>query len=126
MACGYVLLSCVASGSRRLVVLKNNKGVEENRVRHLDYGVQFNKLMYQRMLKNEKITLFSPSDVPGLYEAFLRIVEFERLYIQYENDPTIRKKQIDALELFTPLRRACEHGSNLSTKCRLLQYTQSV
>ena len=49
-----------------LLVLKNNKGVEENRVRHLDYGVQFNKLMYTRLLKNEDITLFSPSDVPGL------------------------------------------------------------
>ena len=85
-----------------LLVLKNNKGVEENRVRHLDYGVQFNKLMYQRMLKNEKITLFSPSDVPGLYEAFFADqIEFERLYVQYENDPSIRKKQIDALELFT-------------------------
>ena len=85
-----------------LLVLKNNKGVEENRVRHLDYGVQFNKLMYQRMIKNEKITLFSPSDVPGLYDAFFADqIEFERFYLQYEDDPTIRKKQIDALELFT-------------------------
>ncbi len=85
-----------------LLVLKNNRGVEENRVRHLDYGVQFNKLMYQRMLKNEHITLFSPSDVPGLYEAFFADQdEFERLYLQYEADPEIRKKQIPALELFT-------------------------
>ena len=85
-----------------LLVLKNNKGVEENRVRHLDYGVQFNKLMYQRMIKNEKITLFSPSDVPGLYDAFFADQAlFEKLYLQYEDDPTIRKKQIDALELFT-------------------------
>jgi ribonucleoside-diphosphate reductase alpha chain len=53
-----------------LLVLKNNRGVEENRVRHLDYGVQFNKLMYQRLIKGESITLFSPSDVPGLYDAF--------------------------------------------------------
>jgi len=85
-----------------LLVLKNNRGVEENRVRHLDYGVQFNKLMYQRMLKNEMITLFSPSDVPGLYDAFFADQElFETLYVRYEDDPTIRKKQIPALELFT-------------------------
>ncbi len=85
-----------------LLVLKNNRGVEENRVRHLDYGVQFNKLMYQRMLKNENITLFSPSDVPGMYDAFFADQElFEKLYVQYEDDPTIRKKQIPAMELFT-------------------------
>ncbi|MCM8542290.1 MAG: ATP cone domain-containing protein, partial [Lentisphaeraceae bacterium] len=53
-----------------LLVLKNNRGVEENRVRHMDYGVQFNKLMYERLIKNGTITLFSPSDVPGLYDAF--------------------------------------------------------
>lgn len=85
-----------------LLVLKNNRGVEENRVRHLDYGVQFNKLMYQRMLKDERITLFSPSDVPGLYDAFFQDQEeFERLYVKYEADDSIRKKQVPALELFT-------------------------
>ncbi|WP_100641274.1 class 1a ribonucleoside-diphosphate reductase subunit alpha [Alteromonas facilis] len=85
-----------------LLVLKNNRGVEENRVRHLDYGVQFNKLMYQRMIKDQDITLFSPSDVPGLYDAFFADQdEFERLYVQYENDPSIRKKQIKAVELFS-------------------------
>ena len=85
-----------------LLVLKNNRGVEENRVRHLDYGVQFNKLMYQRMIKDQHITLFSPSDVPGLYDAFFADQdEFERLYVQYENDPSIRKKQIKAMELFS-------------------------
>ncbi len=85
-----------------LLVLKNNRGVEENRVRHLDYGVQFNKLMYQRMLKDEHITLFSPSDVPGLYDAFFQDQEeFERLYSKYEADDSIRKKKIPALELFT-------------------------
>lgn len=84
-----------------LLVLKNNKGVEENRVRHLDYGVQFNKLMYTRLLKNEEITLFSPSDVPGLYDAFFADQElFEKLYVQYEDDPSIRKKKIKAIELF--------------------------
>lgn len=85
-----------------LLVLKNNRGVEENRVRHLDYGVQFNKLMYQRMLKDQNITLFSPSDVPGLYDAFFADQdEFEQLYVKYENDPSIRKKQIKAMELFS-------------------------
>ena len=85
-----------------LLVLKNNRGVEENRVRHLDYGVQFNKLMYQRMIKDQHITLFSPSDVPGLYDAFFaNQEEFERLYVKYENDPSIRKKQIKAMELFS-------------------------
>ncbi|MCC2604151.1 class 1a ribonucleoside-diphosphate reductase subunit alpha [Planctobacterium marinum] len=85
-----------------LLVLKNNRGVEENRVRHLDYGVQFNKTMYQRLIKDGHITLFSPSDVPGLYEAFFADQDkFDALYTQYEQDPTIRKKQIKALELFS-------------------------
>ncbi|OFC68663.1 class 1a ribonucleoside-diphosphate reductase subunit alpha [Alteromonas confluentis] len=85
-----------------LLVLKNNRGVEENRVRHLDYGVQFNKLMYQRMMKDGYITLFSPSDVPGLYDAFFADQnKFEELYIKYEQDDSIRKKQIKAMELFS-------------------------
>lgn len=85
-----------------LLVLKNNRGVEENRVRHLDYGVQFNKTMYQRLIKDSYITLFSPSDVPGLYEAFFADQDkFEALYTKYEQDPGIRKKQIKALELFS-------------------------
>ena len=67
-----------------LLVLKNNRGVEENRVRHLDYGVQFNKLMYQRLIEGGNITLFSPSDVPGLYDAFFADQEkFEQLYLRY-------------------------------------------
>ncbi len=85
-----------------LLVLKNNRGVEENRVRHLDYGVQFNKTMYSRLLKDDYITLFSPSDVPGLYDAFFEDQdEFERLYVQYEQDEQIRKKRIKAIELFS-------------------------
>jgi len=85
-----------------LLVLKNNRGVEENRVRHLDYGVQFNKLMYQRLIKGQEITLFSPSDVPGLYDAFFADQDkFEELYVKYEADPAIRKKRIQAIELFT-------------------------
>jgi ribonucleoside-diphosphate reductase alpha chain len=84
-----------------LLVLKNNRGVEENRVRHIDYGVQLNKLMYQRLIKGENLTLFSPHEVPGLYDAFFADqVEFERLYVQYEQDPAIRKKTIKAVELF--------------------------
>jgi ribonucleoside-diphosphate reductase alpha chain len=85
-----------------LLVLKNNRGVEENRVRHLDYGVQFNRLMYTRLIKDDYITLFSPSDVPGLYDAFFEDQEkFEQLYVKYEADSTIRKKRLKALELFT-------------------------
>lgn len=85
-----------------LLVLKNNRGVEDNRVRHMDYGVQINKTMYQRLIKNQQITLFSPSDVDGLYEAFFtNQTEFERLYQQYENDPNIRKRQVSAQELFS-------------------------
>jgi ribonucleoside-diphosphate reductase alpha chain len=84
-----------------LLVLKNNRGVEENRVRHIDYGVQLNKLMYQRLIKGENITLFSPHEVPGLYDAFFaNQAEFERLYLKYEQDPAIRKKSIKAVELF--------------------------
>lgn len=85
-----------------LLVLKNNRGVEENRVRHMDYGVQINRTLYQRLIKSENITLFSPSDVPGLYEAFFADQDkFEQLYTQYENDPTIRKRSLPAIELFS-------------------------
>lgn len=84
-----------------LLVLKNNRGVEENRVRHLDYGVQLNKLMYQRLIKGGDITLFSPHEVPGLYDAFFADQnEFERLYLKYEQDVSIRKRTIKAVELF--------------------------
>ena len=87
-----------------LLVLKNNRGVEDNRVRHMDYGVQLNKLMYQRLIQGGNITLFSPSAAPGLYDAFFADqAEFERLYLQYEADPAIRKKQIKAAELFSLL-----------------------
>lgn len=84
-----------------LLVLKNNRGIEENRVRHIDYALQINKLMYHRMLSGEKITLFSPSDVPELYETFFSDQKkFERMYIAYEKDKNIRKKSIKALDLF--------------------------
>ncbi|WOG29246.1 class 1a ribonucleoside-diphosphate reductase subunit alpha [Endozoicomonas sp. 8E] len=85
-----------------LLVLKNNRGVEENRVRHLDYGVQFNRLMYQRLITGGNISLFSPIDVPGLYDAFFEDQEkFEALYVRYEQDPNIRKKTLKAVELFS-------------------------
>ncbi|PKQ80818.1 ribonucleotide-diphosphate reductase subunit alpha [Aeromonas sobria] len=85
-----------------LLVLKNNRGVEENRVRHMDYGVQINKLMYQRLIKGGDITLFSPSDVPGLYDAFFADQDkFEALYVKYEQDPAIRKKTLKAVDLFS-------------------------
>lgn len=87
-----------------LLVLKNNRGVEENRVRQLDYGVQINRLMYTRLIKNQPITLFSPSDVPGLYDAFFEDQEkFEQLYAEYEQRDDIRKQQIPAVELFSTL-----------------------
>ena len=85
-----------------LLVLKNNRGVEDNRVRHMDYGVQINKTIYQRLIKNQNVTLFSPSDVPGLYDAFFADqTEFERLYEQYEQDDSIRKRSVPAQELFS-------------------------
>ena len=85
-----------------LVVLKNNKGTEDNRVRHMDYGVQFNKLMYERLIAGENITLFSPNDVPDLYEAFFNDQDkFKELYEKAERMTSIRKKSIPALELFS-------------------------
>lgn len=87
-----------------LLVLKNNKGVDENRVRHLDYGVQINKLMYTRFLQGKDISLFSPNEVPGLYQAFFADQDkFEELYTKYEADPSIRKGVISARELFSNL-----------------------
>jgi ribonucleoside-diphosphate reductase alpha chain len=85
-----------------LLVLKNNKGIEENRVRHMDYGVQFNKLMYERLIQGGDITLFSPSDVPGLYDAFFNDQEkFKEIYERAERNTRLRKKTIKALELFS-------------------------
>jgi len=85
-----------------LLVLKNNKGTEDNRVRHMDYGVQFNKLMYERLIAGEEITLFSPSDVPGLYNAFFEDQDkFKELYEKAERNTRIRKKKVSALDLFS-------------------------
>ena len=85
-----------------LLVLKNNKGTEDNRVRHMDYGVQFNKLMYERLIAGANITLFSPKDVPGLYDAFFADQDkFKELYEAAERKTSIRKKSIPAIELFS-------------------------
>ena len=85
-----------------LLVLKNNKGTEDNRVRHMDYGVQFSKLFYERLISGGDITLFSPSDVPGLYDAFFADQDlFKQLYEKAEQDTKIRKKTLSAVELFT-------------------------
>lgn len=90
--------------AENLLVLKNNKGTEENRIRHIDYGIQINKTMYQRFLQNKDITLFSPNEVPGLFDAFFSDQEkFEELYTEYENDPHIRKKVMSAKDLFSLL-----------------------
>jgi ribonucleoside-diphosphate reductase alpha chain len=85
-----------------LLVLKNNKGTEVNRLRQLDYGVQFSKLFYERFISGGNITLFSPNDVPGLYDAFFADQnKFKELYEAAENNENIRKKVISAMELFS-------------------------
>ena len=81
-----------------ILVLKNNKGTEDNRVRKLDYSIQISKLFYERYLKNQEVSLFSPHDVPGLYDAF-GTPEFDDLYRQYESDGSIQKRSIGAREL---------------------------
>ena len=85
-----------------ILVLKNNKGTEDNRVRKLDYSIQLSKLFYERFIKNESITLFSPHDVPGLYDAF-GSNRFDSLYTKYEQDETIPRRTIAAQELILDL-----------------------
>ena len=85
-----------------ILVLKNNKGTEDNRVRKLDYSIQISKLFYERFIQDGEITLFSPHDVPGLYNSF-GLPEFDDLYVQYENNPSIPKKTIKAQELILNL-----------------------
>ena len=85
-----------------LIVLKNNKGTEETRVRHMDYCFQFNKTMYERLLSGGNITLFSPDEVPDLYEAFYADQDkFKELYIAYEANTSLRKKVLPAIEVFS-------------------------
>jgi ribonucleoside-diphosphate reductase alpha chain len=85
-----------------ILVLKNNKGTEDNRVRKLDYSIQISKLFYERFISNEDISLFSPHDVPGLYDAFGGDT-FDELYTQYESDESIPRKTIGAQELILDL-----------------------
>ena len=85
-----------------ILVLKNNKGTEDNRVRKLDYSIQISKLFYERFIKNEQISLFSPNDVPGLYDAF-GTDAFDSCYVDYESDQSIPRKTIGAQELFFDL-----------------------
>jgi len=85
-----------------LLVLKNSKGTEDNRIRHMDYGVQFNKVFYERLMSGQEITLFSPSDVPELHEPFYTDVDkFRELYEAAERKTSIRKKKVSAIELFS-------------------------
>ena len=85
-----------------ILVLKNNKGTEDNRVRRMDYSIQISKLFYERFINDEEITLFSPHEVPGLYDAF-GTDTFDDLYLKYEADKKIPKKTIGAQELFFDL-----------------------
>jgi ribonucleoside-diphosphate reductase alpha chain len=85
-----------------ILVLKNNKGTEDNRVRKLDYSIQISKLFYERFIQDAEITLFSPHDVPGLYDRF-GLPGFDELYCAYEKDSSIKKKTIKAQELILNL-----------------------
>ena len=85
-----------------ILVLKNNKGTEDNRVRKLDYSIQISKIFYERFIQNGEITLFSPHDVPGLYDAF-GTDGFDELYNVYERDESVPRKTIAAQELFLSL-----------------------
>ena len=85
-----------------IIVLKNNKGTEDNRVRKLDYSIQISKLFYERFIKNEHITLFSPHDVPGLYDAF-GTPGFDDLYRAYEGDPDVPQRAVSAQDLILAL-----------------------
>jgi ribonucleoside-diphosphate reductase alpha chain len=83
-----------------ILVLKNNKGTPENRVRKMDYSIQCNGFLLNRFINREKITLFSPHDVPDLYDAFFNDQDkFAELYVKYENNKHIRKKRVEATEL---------------------------
>ena len=85
-----------------ILVLKNNKGTEDNRVRKLDYSIQISKIFYERFIQNGEITLFSPHDVPGLYDAF-GTDGFDDLYVGYERNLSVPRKTIGAQELFLDL-----------------------
>ena len=93
-----------------IIVLKNNKGTEDNRVRKLDYSIQLSKLFYERFIQNGEITLFSPHDVPGLYDSF-GTEDFDSLYVKYELDESIPKKTVGAQKLIMDiLKERAETG----------------
>ena len=85
-----------------IIVLKNNKGTEDNRVRKLDYSIQISKIFYERFIQDKEITLFSPHDVPGLYESF-GTDRFDELYCRYESNPNIPSKRVSAQGLILDL-----------------------
>ena len=85
-----------------IIVLKNNKGTEDNRVRKLDYSIQISKLFYERFIADGEISLFSPHDVPGLYDAF-GTDSFDACYVDYESDQSIPRKTVKAQDLFLDL-----------------------
>ena len=85
-----------------ILVLKNNKGTEDNRVRKLDYSIQISKLFYERFISNEDVSLFSPHDVPGLYDSF-GSDQFDDLYTQFESDASVPRTTIGAQDLFLSL-----------------------
>ena len=106
-----------------ILVLKNNKGTEDNRVRKLDYSIQISKLFYERFINEDDITLFSPHDVPGLYDAF-GTDKFDAMYKKYEKDSSIKKKSIPAQELFSDLlKERAETGRIYIMKYRPCQHT---
>ena len=93
-----------------IIVLKNNKGTEDNRVRKLDYSIQISKLFYARFIQNGEISLFSPHDVPGLYDAF-GTDKFDELYVSYERDQSVPRKTVGAQELILDiLKERAETG----------------
>ncbi len=118
-------------------MLKNNQGTDETRIRTLDYGIQFNKLFYNRVKNNQNISLFSTSEVPGLYDNFFKDqTKFEELYVKYENNKKIRRKTIPARDLlylflkerketsriyFMNVDHANDHGSFIATKAPIKQ-----
>jgi len=87
---------------RDIIVLKNNKGTDDNRVRKLDYSIQLSKLFYERFIEDKEITLFSPHDVPGLYESF-GTDKFDDLYVRYENESSVPSTRVKAQELILDL-----------------------
>ena len=93
-----------------IIVLKNNKGTEDNRVRKLDYSIQISKLFYERFIQNREISLFSPHDVPGLYDAF-GTDEFDDMYIAYESDESVPRSTVGAQDLILDmLKERAETG----------------